>query len=70
MRAWMSKKDLDTRLVQMANVGRGLAGLLANHQALGINQAKRVNNDLSLYRLNGIDNDSNSTFIEGFKALN
>lgn len=45
----------------MADIGRGLARLVAHHEGLRVYQAEGIDDDFALDRLNGVDNDGDST---------
>ena len=62
-------KRLDGGFVQVAQVGRALAGLLAHHEGLRVDQTERINDDLALDRLNGIDDDGDGAGGQLFEAL-
>lgn len=60
---------LDRGLVQMAQVRRTLAWLLAEHKRLGVDQTEGVNDDLALHGLNGVNDDGDSSGCELFEGL-
>jgi len=62
-------KRLNRRLVQVAQVGRALAGLLAEHEGLGVDQAEGVNDDLALHGLNRIHDDGDSSRCQLLETL-
>ena len=57
----------------MAKITCALTWLLAHHKELRIDQAKGINNDLTLNRLDRIDNDGDRTrvqLLEGLLSVN
>lgn len=60
---------LDGRLVQVANVGGGLAGLLIEEHQLRVDGAEGVNHDLALDGLDGINHHGHSTLVQLLKTL-
>mmetsp|Transcript_31889 Transcript_31889/g.93710 ORF Transcript_31889/g.93710 Transcript_31889/m.93710 type:complete len:331 (+) Transcript_31889:2125-3117(+) len=61
-------EGLDRRLVQMADVAGRLAGLLAEHHELRIDEAEAVDDDLALDGLDGIDDEGDGAGIQGLEA--
>lgn len=53
----------------MPQIGCSLAGLLTKHQRLWVDEAKGVDNNLTLNGLDGIDDNGNSTRSELFERL-
>lgn len=53
----------------MPQIGGGLARLLTKHQGLWIDEAESVDDDLTLDRLDGVDDNGNSTRSELFERL-
>jgi len=62
-------KGLDGRLVEVTQVGCALAGLLAKHQRLGIDESERIDYDLPLDGLDGVDYDGDSAGRQLLEAL-
>ena len=60
---------LNGRLIEVAQVGCRLAGLLTEHERLGVDEAESVDHDLALDGLNGVNNHSDSTGVELFETL-
>ncbi len=60
---------LDGRLVEMAQVGCALSGLLAKHKGLWVDQPEGIYDDFALDRLDGIDDDCNSPGIKLLEGL-
>lgn len=56
-------------LVEMAQVGGGLAGFLPEHEGMWVDEAERVDNDLALYGLDGVDDDGDGARSELFEGL-
>ena len=52
------------RVRQVANVGRRLSGFQAGHHHALLNAAEGVNYDLALHRLDGIHDNSHSSWVE------
>lgn len=50
-------EGLDGGLVEVADVGRCLAGLVAHHEGLRVDEAEGVDDNFSLYGLDGVDDD-------------
>lgn len=69
----MSVKAMDQSLngwlVQVAQVGGGLARFLAHHQRLWVDQAECIDDNFALHGLNGIDNDGDGSWCELLKTL-
>lgn len=53
----------------MTQVRCTLAGFLTEHQRLGVDQSESINNDLSFNRLDGIDDDGDSSGSELLERL-
>ena len=62
-------ESLDRWLVEVADVGCRLAWLLAGHERLWVDQAEGINNDLSLDRLNRINDDGDCSWVELLEGL-
>lgn len=60
-------QGLDRRLVQVADVGRGLTGFLAEHEGLWVDEAEGIDDDLALYGLDGIDDNGDGARSELFE---
>jgi hypothetical protein len=60
---------LDRGLVEVADVGRRLAGLVAHHERLRVNEAEGVDDDLALDRLDGVDDDGDGAGRELLERL-
>mmetsp|Transcript_17976 Transcript_17976/g.48884 ORF Transcript_17976/g.48884 Transcript_17976/m.48884 type:complete len:212 (+) Transcript_17976:2631-3266(+) len=58
---------LNTRLLQMTNIGRGLSWFLSQHHELRIDQTKAVNHHLALDGLDGIHHHRHGTRIQRLK---
>lgn len=50
-------EGLDGGLVEVADVGGGLAGLVAHHEGLRVDEAEGIDDDLALDGLDGVDDD-------------
>jgi hypothetical protein len=57
-------KRLDRWLVEVANVGGGLAGLVAHHESLGVDEAESIDDDFALDRLDGVNDDGDGARCE------
>ena len=53
----------------MAKIGSCLTRLVAHHESLRIYQPECINDDLALYRLDGINNNSDGTRCELLEGL-
>lgn len=53
----------------MADVGGGLPRLETHHDALGVDRAERINHDLALDGLDGIDHDGDGAGVELLEGL-
>lgn len=62
-------EGLDRGLVEVADVGGGLAGLVAHHEGLGVDEAEGVDDNLALDRLDGVDDDGDGAGVELLKGL-
>jgi hypothetical protein len=62
-------KRLDGRLVEMTQVRCALTRFLTEHKRLRVDESESVDDDLSLDRLNGINNDGNSSRCQLFEGL-
>ena len=62
-------EGLNRGLVEVADVRGGLAGLVAHHEGLRVDEAESVDNDLTLDGLDGIDYDGNGTRCELLERL-
>ena len=62
-------ESLDGRFVDMTDIGCSLAGLLAGNYRLWLNEAEGVDNDLALYRLDGVNDHSHRPSIQGLERL-
>lgn len=60
---------MDGWLVEVADVGSRLTWLLAGHQRLWVDKAESINDDLSLDRLNWINDDSDGSWVELLEGL-
>jgi hypothetical protein len=60
---------LDRGLVQVANVGGGLAGLVAHHECLRVDEAEGIDDDLALYGLDGVDDNGDGAGCELLERL-
>ena len=64
-----TEAHLDGGLVQVADVGGGLAGFLAHEQELGVDEAEGVNDDLALHGLDRVHHDGNGAVVQRLKTL-
>ena len=65
-------KSLNGGLVQVAQVRSALSRFLAKHQGLGVDEAEGINDNLSLYTLYRIDDDSDGAgrqLLEGLLSI-
>jgi hypothetical protein len=62
-------EGLDRGLVQVTDVGCSLAGFLAHHEGLRVDEAEGIDDDFALDGLYGIDNDGDSARRKLFKRL-
>lgn len=62
-------EGLDRGLVEVADVGRGLAGLVAHHERLRVDEAEGVDDDLALDRLDGVDDDGDGARCQLLERL-
>ena len=62
-------QGLYARLVQVAQVARGLARLLARHHVLRVDAPERVNDDFAADRLDGVDDDRHGARVELLEGL-
>lgn len=60
---------LNRGLVEVANVGRGLAGLVAHHEGLRVDEAEGIDDDFALDRLDGVDDDGDGAGGELLERL-
>lgn len=56
-------------LLQVAKVGGGLAGLLAQHHHVGVDEAEGVDHHLALHRLDGVHHHGYGTLRQRFEGL-
>ena len=56
-------QGLDTRLVQMTDVGGGLPRLLVEQHQLGVDRPESVDDDLALDGLDGVDHHGHGTLV-------
>ena len=61
-------EGLNTRFLQVSDVGGGLAGLLSHHHELRINESEAVDDDLALDGLDGVHDECDSAIAQGFEA--
>lgn len=62
-------EGLDGRFVEVTEIAGTLAGLLAKHQGLGVDQSERVDDDLALDGLDGIDDYRDGAGCELLEGL-
>lgn len=62
-------ESLNGGLVEVAQVGSGLAGLLSEHEGLWVDEAEGVDDDLALDGLDGVDDDGDSARGELLERL-
>lgn len=62
-------KRLNRGLVEVAQVGCGLSGLVAHHERLRVDQTESVDNDLALYGLDGIHDNGDGAGSELLERL-
>lgn len=55
---------LDARLVEVPDVARRLARLLAGHGEVRVDRPEAVNDDLAAHRLDWVDDDGDGTRVE------
>jgi hypothetical protein len=60
---------LDAGLVDVPDVGRCLAGFLAEDDAVGVDEPERVDDDFALDGLDRVDDDGDRARVEAFKRL-
>lgn len=60
---------LDGWLVEVADVGSRLAWLLAGHEGLWVDETESVDDDLSLYGLNRINDNGDGPWVELLERL-
>ena len=60
---------LNGGLVEVAEVGGGLAGLLAEHHGLGVDQAEGINDHFSFHTLDRIYHHCHCPLVQCFKVL-
>jgi hypothetical protein len=53
----------------VSNVGGGLPWLLAHEQGLRVDATEGIDDDLTLYTLNGIHHHGNATLVDGLETL-
>jgi hypothetical protein len=62
-------EGLDGGLVEVADVGGGLAGLVAHHERLRVDEAEGVDDDLALDGLDGVDDDGDGARCQLLERL-
>lgn len=62
-------KGLNGRLVEVTDVGCGLARFLAKHERLRVDEAEGIDDDLALDRLDRVDDDGDGARGELLKRL-
>lgn len=62
-------QGLDRWLVQVAHVGSGLAGFLAEHEGLGVYEAEGIDDDFALDGLDRVDDHSDRAWGELLEGL-
>lgn len=62
-------KRLDRGLVEVTKVARALAGLLAHHEQLRVDQSEGVNHNLALDGLNRVDDDGHGARVKLLERL-
>ena len=60
---------LDRRFVEVAKVGGGLAGFLAHHKGLWVDEPEGVDDDFALDGLDRVDDDGDGAARQGFEGL-
>jgi len=60
---------LNRRLVDVSYVRRRLPRFPPRDDAVWVDEPERVDHDLALYRLDGVDHDGYRAVVEGFKRL-
>ena len=60
---------LDRGFVEVSDIRRGLARLLAQHHGRWVDETECVNNDLAFDRLDRVNDNSHSSWIQLFKRL-
>jgi hypothetical protein len=60
---------LDRGLVEVADVGSGLAGFVTHHQGLRVDEAEGIDDDLALDGLDGVDYDGDGAGRELLERL-
>ena len=55
---------LDRGLVEVTDVGSGLAGLMAHHESLRVDEAEGIDDNLALDGLDGVDYDGHGAGCE------
>ena len=60
---------LNGRFVEMTQVRCALTRFLTEHKRLRVDESESIDDDLALDRLNGINNDGNSSRCQLFKGL-
>jgi hypothetical protein len=62
-------EGLDRGLVEVTDVGGGLAGLVAHHEGLRVDEAEGIDDDLALDGLDGVDYDGDGAGRELLERL-
>lgn len=62
-------QGLDAGFVEVANVGGGLAGFLAEHEGLRVDEAEGVDDDFAFDGLDRVDDDGYCAGRELFEGL-
>lgn len=62
-------QGLDGGLIEVAEVRGCLAGFLAEHEGLRVDEAERIDDDFALNGLDGVDDDGDGTGGEVFEGL-
>ena len=62
-------EGLNGGLVEVADVGCGLAGFVAHHERLWVDEAEGIDDDLALYGLDGVDDNGDGAGRELLERL-
>lgn len=62
-------EGLDRGLVEVADIGGGLAGFVAHHERLWVDEAEGIDDDFALDGLDGVNHDGNGARCELLKGL-
>lgn len=62
-------KRLNRWLVEVTDVGGGLAGLVAHHKSLGVDEAESIDDDFALDGLDGVNDDGDGAGCELLERL-